>query len=102
MRTRRTFSSAFKAKVVLECISGEKNVSEVCREYQLSPILVSKWRTEFIENSSAIFERDHKKGSEDQNRIADLERLVGRLTLENEMLKKASSILNAQASKNGK
>jgi transposase len=101
MRTRRTFSSAFKAKVVLECISGEKSVSEVTRAYQLSPILVSKWRTEFMENSAAIFERK-SKGSEDQNRIADLERLVGRLTLENEMLKKASSISNAQVSRNGK
>jgi len=101
MRTRRTFSPAIKAKVVLECISGEKNVSEVCREYQLSPILVSKWRTEFIENSAAIFERSNA-GSEDQHRIADLERLVGRLTLENEMLKKASGLLNAQAHRNGK
>ena len=87
MRTRRSFTSAFKAKVVLECLSGEKSVNDVCREYQLSPILMSKWRTEFIENSASIFERDHK-GSEDQNQIAALERLVGRLTLENEMLKK--------------
>ena len=101
MRTRRSFTSAFKSKVVLECLSGEKSVNDVCREYQLSPILMSKWRTEFIENSASIFERDHK-GSEDQNRIAALERLVGRLTLENEMLKKASSILNAQANRNGK
>lgn len=101
MRTRRSFTSAFKAKVVLECLSGEKSNSEVCREYQLSPILVSKWRTEFIENSAAIFERNHK-GSEDQNRISDLERLVGRLTLENEMLKKASSILTAPVNRNGK
>lgn len=101
MRTRRTFSSAFKAKVVLECITGEKSVSEVTRAYQLSPILVSKWRTEFMENSATIFERKNT-GSEDQNRIADLERLVGRLTLENEMLKKASSISNAQVSRNGK
>jgi transposase-like protein len=101
MRTRRKFTSGFKAKVVLECISGEKSISEACREYQLSPILVNKWRIEFLENSSAIFERDHK-GSEEQNHIADLERLVGRLTLENEMLKKASGILNAQASRNEK
>ncbi len=33
MRTRRTFKPEFKAKVVLECISGEKSVSEACREY---------------------------------------------------------------------
>ena len=101
MRTRRTFTSRIKAKVVLECISGEKSVSEVCREYQLSPVLVSKWRAEFIENSAVIFEKNHK-GGEEQHHIDDLERLVGRLTLENDMLKKTSSILNAQANRNGK
>jgi len=42
MGTRRIFSLAFKAKVVLECIRGEKSISETCREYQLSPVLVSK------------------------------------------------------------
>ena len=101
MRTRRTFSSAFKAKVVLECISGEKSISEACREYQLSPILVSRWRTEFIEHAAAIFEKDHQ-GGEEQHHIADLERLVGRLTLENDMLKKASSISHAQGGRNGR
>ena len=36
MRTRRTFKPEFKTRVVLECFSGEKSVSEACREYQLS------------------------------------------------------------------
>jgi transposase len=101
MRRRRTFTSEFKAKVVLENISGEKSISEACREYQLSPVMVNKWRTQFIENAAAIFEKDHK-GDEDQNRMAELERMVGRLSLENDMLKKASSILNAQGNRSGK
>ena len=101
MRRRRTFTSEFKAKVVLECISGEKSISEACREYQLSPVMVSKWRMEFIENAAIIFEKN-QRGDEDQNRMAELERLVGRLSLENDMLKKASNILNAQANRNGK
>ena len=87
--------------MVLECLLGEKSNSEVCREYQLSPILVSKWRTELMEHSAVIFEREHR-GSECQQKIADLERLVGRLTFENEMLKKASGILNAPGIRNGK
>jgi len=101
MRTRRTFRPEFKAKIVLECISGEKSVSETCREYQLSPVMVSKWRTEFIENAAIVFEKN-SKGAESQDQIADLERLVGRLSLENDMLKKASSILNINANRNGK
>ena len=72
MRTRRTFKPEFKAKVVLECISGEKSVSEACWEYQLSSVSVSKWRNEFIENSAAIFEKNHK-GAESQDQIANLD-----------------------------
>ena len=101
MRTRRTIKPEFKAKVVLECISGEKSVSEVCREYQLSPVLVSKWRMEFIDNSAIVFE-NNKKDNKDQEHIEELERMLGRLTLENDMLKKASSILHAQNRRNGK
>lgn len=76
MRTRGTFRPVFKAKVVFECISSEKSISRPFREYQPIPIMVSKWSTDFIKNSAAIFERDHK-GSAEQNRIADLEGLRG-------------------------
>lgn len=100
MRTRRTFTSEFKAKIVLACISGEKTVSELCREHQLSPVLVSKWRTEFINHSAVIFDRNHQ-GGEDQQHIAELERLVGRLTLENDILKKTSKALNTPIHRNG-
>ena len=101
MRTRKTFKPEYKVKVVLECISGEKSVSETCRKYQLSPVLVSKWRTEFIENAAIVFKKN-SKGAESQDQIADLERLVGRLSLENDMLKKASSILHVPTHRNGK
>lgn len=100
MRTRRTFTSEFKAKIVLACISGEKTISELCREYQLSPVLVNKWRTEFINHSAVIFDRNYK-GGEDQQQIAELERLVGRLTLENDILKKTSKALSTPINRNG-
>ena len=87
MRTRRTFKSELKAKVVLECISGEKGASEVCREFQRSPVLASKWRTEFIENAAIVVEKNSKE-AESQDQIADLEHLAGRHSLGNDMLKK--------------
>lgn len=64
MRTRRAFASGFKAKGVLEGVSGEKSISDACREYQLIPIMVSKLRTDCIENSAAIFARKHKGGED--------------------------------------
>jgi archaellum biogenesis protein FlaJ (TadC family) len=58
MRARRSFSSAFKAKVVLECISGEKSISKIALAYQLILILVNKWRTDFTGACHVISGKD--------------------------------------------
>jgi len=47
-RTRRNFSAEFKAKVVLEILSGSKSAAEVCREYNLKADLVSHWKNQFV------------------------------------------------------
>ena len=50
MAKRRTFTPEFKAKVVVEVISGSQSAAEVCRRYSLKPQLLSRWKAEFIEN----------------------------------------------------
>lgn len=92
MNTRRTFSASFKAKVVLSSLQGAKTQSELCREHQISPSLLAHWREEFIEHASMIFERSETR-SEEASRVAELERLLGRLTLELDLSKKASALL---------
>ena len=94
MGKRRTFTPAFKLQVVLELLSGVKSNDEICREHQLAPALVSAWREQFVERAPGIFATRQGKFAE-QQRIADLERLVSRLTLELEVAKKASSILTS-------
>jgi transposase len=91
-RTRRNFSAEFKAKVVLEIMSGNKSAAEVCREYNLKPDLVSHWKNQFLMNAAQVFE----KGAEvdpQQARIQELERLAGKLSLELEIAKKALTLL---------
>ena len=100
-RTRRIFTSEFKAKVVLQLISGEKSLAEICRKHKLNQQMVSRWKTEFLQNAPNIFER--KKGySEEQQRIAELERILGRKTMELEIAKKAYSILEQMEVENGR
>ncbi len=48
MRQRRQFSAEFKARVVLEVLSGQKRAAEVCREHQLKPDLLSRWKADFV------------------------------------------------------
>lgn len=91
-RTRRNFSAEFKAKVVLEMISGSKSAAEVCREYNLKPDLVSHWKNQFMANAAQVFEKD-KQVDPQQTRIEELERLAGKLSLELEVAKKALTLL---------
>jgi transposase len=96
---RRQYTAEFKAKLVLQVLSGEKTASELCRQHKINPNLLNRWRNEFVEQSASVFE----SGSVDtaaQQQIADLERLVGQLTMQLEIAKKASSYWTPD--KNGK
>ena len=80
MAQRRRFTPTFKAQVVLELISGTRSQADSCRQYNLKPQMVSKWKTEFLEKAPVVFQT-REQSSEEQVRIAELERMVGRLTL---------------------
>ena len=101
MSRRRTFTPEFKAQVVLEELTGVKDKAEVCREYRLQPQVFSRWREEFVERAPEVFATERSRGDE-QERIAELERLVGRLTMELEAAKKASHILTSRSSGRGR
>lgn len=90
MAQRRTFSGEFKTKVVLELIAGKKSLTEASREYQIKDTLLSRWKQEFLERAGEVFEQP-KDIQEKDARIAELERMVGRLTMQVELSKKAQS-----------
>ena len=99
-RKRRTFSAEFKTEIVLSVLTGEKSQAEVCREHQLSAPQFGNWKRQFLENASSAFEKADT--SEEAEQIAELERMVGRLTMQLEIAKKASTILRSTSSRNGK
>jgi transposase len=92
MRKRRQFTPEFKARVVLDILSGVQSPAEVCRKHSLAPNLVALWKSAFLERAHLVFDTDSARSNE-QARIAELEQVLGRMTLENEILKKASSRL---------
>ena len=87
MRKRRTFKPEFKARIVLEELTGAKSTAEICREHQLSAQVFSRWEAELIERAPEIFATRPSRG-DGRARIAELERMVGRLTMELEAAKK--------------
>jgi transposase len=101
MSKRRTFTPEFKAQVVLEELSGVKDKAEICREHQLRPQVFARWKAEFLERAPEIFATQPGRGDE-QVRIAELERMVGQLTMELAVAKKASNILHSLSIGNGR
>jgi transposase len=93
MRKRRRFTPQFKAQVVLDLLSGQTSPAEACRKHTLSPNLLSTWKAHFLQQAHTLFQPDEQREG-DQARIAELERMLGRATLQNEILKKASTLLD--------
>ena len=90
-RQRRTFTVEFKRQVVEEYLNGERSQAEQCRRYELSPNLVRDWIQKY---RAGEFEGRHTTTTHERDleqRIAALERKVGQLTMENELLKRGAA-----------
>src|SRR5271157_1051500 len=99
MRNLRTFSQEFKRQVVEELMSGESRPAQLCRRYNISPSLLYYWKKQY---SLGKFNNEPIEEAALKDRIEKLERLVGRLTLENEFLKKGLQNRVKESPRNGK
>ena len=94
MAKRRRFTPEFKeTEVVIEALSGQSSQAELCRRHNLSEEQLSKWKRQLLENAAVLFEPTDKQSNASIERIAQLEQLVGRLTLALDIQKKASTWL---------
>ena len=100
MKKRRKFTAPFKAQVVLEVLTGIKSAAQICQEYEIKDSVLSHWKQEFREHAAQVFDRG-KAHDSCEARIAELERLVGRLTLDLEIAKKASLLCASRRDRNG-
>jgi transposase-like protein len=87
VKPRRTYTPEFKVRVVLEMLTSKKSLSQASREYGIKDSVLSRWRQEFLERAPQVFEQGKAEDSQVQ-RIAELERLVGRQALQLDMAKK--------------
>ena len=78
MAARRKFSAEFKARVVLELLTGEKGLSQASREYEIKDSVLSRWRQEFLERSPQLFEQA-KRSNPEEERIAELAKRINQL-----------------------
>jgi transposase len=101
MAKHRTFKPEFKARVVLHVLTGAKTAAQVCREHQLSEQLLATWKKQLLAHADLAFAQE-REATADQARLAELEQMVGRLTMELEAAKKASQLLSLPSRRNGR
>jgi len=100
-RARRSFPAEFKARIVLQLLSGEASQAELCRKHGIKPNLIANWKAAVLDRLPTVFEADGVHDA-DRLRVAELEQLVGRQAYELEILKKASRMLPGLLSSNGR
>ena len=87
-QTRRKFNSTFKAKVALEAIRGQQTLAELAKKFEVSQVIISRWKAEFLANAGSVFD----KGGKPEEPDVDTQKLyaqIGQLKVENEFLKKS-------------
>ena len=101
-KKRRQFSPEFKAQVVMELLTGEKGLMEASREYEIKDTVLSRWKQQFLERSTEVFKSRGMKEKGQEEKIAELERMIGQLTIELEIAKKALGHSVSSKYKSGK
>lgn len=95
MGKRRTHDAAFKAKVALEAVKGEKTLAQLAGEYGVHPNQIGQWRKKLLKELPALFsERGNRQERDHDELEAELYRQIGQLKVELEWLKKKSQMLS--------
>jgi putative transposase len=93
-KTRKSYSSAFKAKVALEAVKKEKTIAQLSSEYGVHANQINQWRKRLLEELPEIFSKNRQKKEKDNEDLQDeLYRQIGQLKVELDWLKKKSKQL---------
>jgi transposase-like protein len=86
-KQRRNHSPAFKAKVALAALKGDKTLSELAEQFEVHANQITEWKRQLHENASVAFgQKPEKEKGPD---IQKMQAKIGQLTLENDFLEHA-------------
>ena len=88
-RKRRNHSPAFKAKVALAAIKGDRTLSELAQRFEVHPNTIQAWRKQLLESAQDVFGNGEKERIDSEETIKELHAKIGELSMEKDFLSKA-------------
>jgi transposase len=89
-RPRRNHTPAFKAKVALAALKGEKTLADLAQQFDVHPNQITQWKSQLQEGAAAVFGSDTRSDPDvPRVDIKSLHAKIGELTLENDFLEGA-------------
>ena len=93
-KRRKTHDAAFKARVALEAVKGEKTIAQLGGEYGVHPNQIGQWKKKLLQELPHIFSERRSNAEKHQEELeSELYRQIGQLKVELEWVKKKSRIL---------
>ena len=90
---RRNHSAAFKAKVALAAIKGDKTIAELASEYEVHPNQITQWKRKLLESTPKLFSRSREREKQKKDELTEhLYQQIGQLKVELDWLKKKSGL----------
>lgn len=86
-RTRRTHAAAFKAKVALAALKGDKTLAELSSEFEVHQNQITEWKQQLQNHAADVFGGAKAKPAEPD--IKSMHAKIGQLSLENDFLEHA-------------
>lgn len=93
---RRNWSIEEKQAIVLEGLKGTRSVAEICRQHQISQTLYYRWRDKFLEGGKKALLNGAGDDKAYQAEIERLQRIIGKQTIQIEILKKSETLLGGK------
>jgi Transposase and inactivated derivatives len=88
-RTRRNHAPAFKAKVALAAIKGDKTLAELAQQFDVHPNQITQWKSQLLEGAAGVFGQEKNEANAPPVDLKSLHAKIGELTLENDFLEGA-------------
>jgi len=91
-KKRKSYSAAFKAKVALAAQRQDKTISQLAAPFKVHPIVISRWKTQLLDNAEQVFQDKRAKKKSDDPTHDELYQEIGRLKVELDWIKKKSEL----------